>query len=66
MTELEKQEFWAALGRLCDASANTLRAVEELRATAEAHEKRTDKLEVVQQWLAEKQREREKRKRGEA
>jgi hypothetical protein len=31
-----------------------------LRVTAEAHEKRLDMLEVVQQWLAEKEREREK------
>jgi hypothetical protein len=35
-------------------------AAEELRKTAEVHEHRLDHLEVVQQWLAEKERRREK------
>ena len=60
MTEFEKEEFWKGLGRLYDASVNLVTATETLRQTAEAHEKRLDKLEVVQQWLAEKERAREK------
>jgi hypothetical protein len=57
MTEFEKQEFWNALGRLYDASVNLVK-------TAEAHEKRHDKIEVVQQWLSEKERQREKDQGG--
>jgi IS5 family transposase len=60
MTEFEKEDFWKGLGRLYDASVNLVTATERLRVTAEAHEKRLDMLEVVQQWLAEKEREREK------
>jgi hypothetical protein len=60
MTDFEKQEFWNALGRLYDTSVNLVTATERLRDTAIAHEKRLDKLEVVQQWLAEKERQREK------
>jgi hypothetical protein len=33
------------------------------QAVAEAHERRLDKLEVVQQWLAEKERARERGER---
>ena len=47
MTEHEKQEFWAALGQLYDASLALQRAGEALRDTAQAHERRLDKLEVV-------------------
>ena len=60
MTEFEKEDFWKGLGRLHDSSVNLVTATERLRVTAEAHEKRLDMLEVVQQWLAEKEREREK------
>lgn len=60
MTEHEKMEFWSALGRLYDASVELHAATEALRKTAEAHEHRLDHLEVIQQWLAEKERKREK------
>lgn len=52
MTEFEKEEFWKALGRLYDAS-------EKLLAISQSHEHRLDHLEVVQEWLAEKERRRE-------
>jgi hypothetical protein len=60
MTDLEKEKFWTRLDRLHDASVATRDAAEALRKTAEAHEHRLDHLEVVQQWLAEKERRREK------
>ncbi|HWC00439.1 MAG TPA: hypothetical protein VG672_27220 [Bryobacteraceae bacterium] len=59
---MEKMEFWQALGRLHDASVNLVAATEALRKTAEAHEHRLDRLEVVQQWLAEAERRRERDK----
>jgi hypothetical protein len=59
MTDYEKEEFWNGLGRLYDASVKLVTATEELRKTAEAHEHRLDHLEVVQQWLAQKERKRE-------
>ena len=62
MTEGEKQEFWAGLGRLYDSTLHLKDAAEHLRGIAEAHERRLDKIEVVQQWLAEKERAREKGK----
>jgi len=65
MTEYEKQEFWQALGRLYEATVKLSVASEALRQTAESHEKRLDHVEVVQQWLAEKERRREKEERGE-
>jgi len=52
MAEFEKEEFWKALGRLYGASEN-------LPAISQSHEHRLDHLEVVQQWLAEKERRRE-------
>ena len=52
MTDFEKEEFWKALGRLYDSTSKLLEI-------AQLHEKRLDKLEVVQQWLAEKERQRE-------
>lgn len=56
------EEFWKSLDRLCDAATKTLAATEELRLIAVSHEKRLDKLEVVQQWLAdEAERKREKK-----
>jgi hypothetical protein len=71
MTDFEKEEFWKALGRLYDASVQLVTATEKLRETTEdlretavAHEKRLDKIEVVQQWLAEKERRREKEQGG--
>jgi hypothetical protein len=60
VNEYEKEEFWKALGRLYDASVALQHASEALRLTAEAHEHRLDKIEVVQEWLARKEREREK------
>ena len=65
MTEFEKQEFRAALGRLYDASVKLAVACEELRQTAVSHEGRLDHVEVIQQWLAERERRREKEERGE-
>jgi hypothetical protein len=59
MTDGEKMEFWQGLGRLYDSSLNLQIACEALRQTAESHEKRLDRIEVVQQWLAEKERKRE-------
>ncbi|HUA63563.1 MAG TPA: hypothetical protein VML19_32710, partial [Verrucomicrobiae bacterium] len=66
-------EFWNALGRVYDetlalrataeahqnAARNLQTACEALRDIAVAHEKRLDHLDVVQQWLAEKERNRE-------
>jgi len=60
VTDFERDEFWKALGRLYDASVNVVTATDRLREISESHEKRLDKLEVVQQWLAEKERRREK------
>jgi hypothetical protein len=65
MTDFEKEEFWNALGRLYDASLNLVNATEKLRETAVAHESRLDHLEVVQQWIAERERRREKDERQE-
>jgi len=59
MTDFEKEEFWKGLGRLYDSAVATREATEALREIAVAHEKRLDKLEVVPQWLAEKERQRE-------
>jgi hypothetical protein len=59
VTDGEKMDFWNALGRLYDTSLHLQTACEALRDTAEAHEKRLDRLEVIQQWLAEKERRRE-------
>jgi hypothetical protein len=59
VTEHEKMEFWQALGRLYDSSFALQRASEALQRISEGHEKRLDRLEVVQQWLAEKERARE-------
>jgi hypothetical protein len=59
MTDDEKMEFWKSLGRLYDASVSLQVACEALRETAVAHEKRLDRVEVIQQWLAEKERKRE-------
>lgn len=61
MTDDEKMEFWKALGRLYDATLELKTAGEALLGIAQAHERRLDKIEVVQQWLAEKERAREHR-----
>jgi hypothetical protein len=53
MTEDEKQEFWASLGRLYDASRANYDATVELRKIAESHEKRLDKVEVTIEALRE-------------
>jgi hypothetical protein len=69
----EKMEFWKALARLYDdclalkedclalkeATTKLADAARELHHVASAHESRLDKIEVVQQWLAEKERARE-------
>ena len=60
MTDDEKMEFWSALGRLYDSTVALKDATEALHHVAETHEKRLDKVEVVRQWLAEKERRREK------
>jgi hypothetical protein len=60
MTLEDQEEFWKALSRLYDTSVNLVTATERLREIAEAHEKRLDRLEVVQEWLADKERQREK------
>jgi hypothetical protein len=60
MDNFEKEEFWKGLGRLYDATERLVEATEQLRQTAQAHEHRLDHIEVVQQWLAEKERKREK------
>jgi hypothetical protein len=65
MDQFEQQEFWQGLNRLYLATQNLVAATEALRATAEKHESRLDKLEVVQQWLAERERAREKREQEE-
>lgn len=65
MDQFEKDEFWKGLGRLYDATGKLVEATEKLRETAVAHEGRLDKIEVVQQWLADKERGREKDERGE-
>ena len=65
MDQFELEEFWKGLNRLYSATENLVVATEALRATAEKHESRLDKVEVVQQWLAQREREREKREQGE-
>jgi hypothetical protein len=69
----EKMEFWKSLARLHDdclvlkddclalkeATAKLADAAQAHQRIAEAHERRLDKLDVVQQWLAEKERARE-------
>ncbi|MGA3077051.1 MAG: hypothetical protein ABSG56_25635 [Bryobacteraceae bacterium] len=73
MTEHEKMEFWNSLARLYDetlalkedclalkeATSKLADAARELHHVASAHERRLDKIEVVEQWLAEKERARE-------
>ena len=66
MTDHEKMEFWNSLVRLYDdclalkeATSKLADAARELHHVASAHERRLDKIEVVQQWLAEKERARE-------
>lgn len=49
---LRKSGVWAGLNRLYEATV-------KLAETAKSHENRLDKVEVVQEWLA--RREREKR-----
>lgn len=56
MTSDEKMEFWNAPGRFYDSSLALQRASEALQKVAEGHEKRLDRLQAVQQWLAEKER----------
>jgi hypothetical protein len=73
MSDDEKMEFWNGLARLHDetlalraiaethqsAAQNLQVSCEALRDTAVAREKRLVHTAVVQQWLAEKERNRE-------
>jgi hypothetical protein len=66
VTDHGKMEFWNSLARLYDdclalkeATSKLADAARELHHVASAHERRLDKIEVVQQWLAEKERARE-------
>lgn len=65
MTQFEFDEFWKGLNRLYEASVQTREATERLAEIAKAHENRLDRIEVVQQWLAEKERKREIEEKGE-
>ena len=66
VTEHEKMEFRNSLARLYDdslalkeATTKLADAARELHHVANAHERRLDKIEVVHQWLPEKERARE-------
>jgi len=66
VTEREKMEFWNSLARLYDdclalkeTTTKLADAARELHNVANAHERRLDKIEIVQQWLAEKEKARE-------
>jgi hypothetical protein len=52
-------DFWAALGRLYDSTQNLVTATGMLAETAQAHERRLDKLDVIVEWLASEQRKRD-------
>jgi len=54
-------ELHEAASDLLQVAQSHQRAVEAHQRVAEAHERRLDKLEVVQEWLAEKERAREQR-----
>ena len=63
MSDDEKMEFLNSLGRLYDdclalkeATSKLADAARELHHVANAHERRLDKIEVVQEWLAQKER----------
>ena len=53
MTDFEKEEFWKGLTRLYDASVNTRDAMEKLVRVVESHERRLDRVEVVQEAILE-------------
>ena len=59
MTDLEKDEFWKALGRLYDSTRATADAAERLVEITQSHEKRLNRLDVIVQWLSEEQRKRD-------
>lgn len=61
-TYSDMKEFWEGLGRLYDSSVKLQAVCEELAATAKSHEGRLDHIEVVQQWLADAERKRDKEK----
>jgi len=69
VTEDEKMEFWSGLGRLYDETLALREARPPGGCGARASSRRRsprarlDKLEVVQQWLAEKERARERGER---
>jgi hypothetical protein len=54
MTEHEKGEFRRPLDRLYDSTVALKDATEALREVAESHQTRLDRLEVLQQALADK------------
>ena len=66
MTEYEKEQFWEGLNRLYKETVD-LRAVAEAHQRVverhqfglESHEKRLDRLDVIVEWLAERERARE-------
>ena len=47
MTDFEKEEFWNALGRLCDSTAQLRVATEKLAAIASSHKRRPDYSDVL-------------------
>ncbi|MDQ2946753.1 MAG: hypothetical protein M3Y27_12540 [Acidobacteriota bacterium] len=66
MTDFEKAEFWAALGRLYDRNLELTKSIEELTRNTDAlrvvvlsHEKRHNKIDEIVEWLHEKERKRE-------
>ncbi len=66
MTDFEKAEFWAALGRLYDTTVELTKTTQELTKTTDAlrvvvlsHEKRHNKIDEIVEWLHEKERKRE-------
>jgi hypothetical protein len=59
--DYEKAGFWAGLNRLYEATVKLAEIFQAHAETAKAHENRLDKIEVVQEWLARRERGREKR-----
>ena len=53
MDDFEKEEFWKGLSRLYDATQNLKTATENLLQTAQAHERRLDRVEVTNEAIRE-------------
>jgi 3-hydroxyacyl-CoA dehydrogenase len=53
MTEFDQAEFWEALGRLYNSTVTLKDATEALARTAQAHEKRLDRVEVTVEAILE-------------